>query len=218
MVRSDDHDGESDGGNGAGHLSADPPSQAEHEDDVGAAEDGVDETEVSPEGDDEVTQLRALVLAMEDELAARDRKLREYIEAHQHAVQEMDAARKRMKRDREEEVDRDRSTLAAAMLEVVDDMDRSLQSGASTSNVTALLEGVALVRNRVMQKLGALGVEQMDCLGARFDPNVHEAVGMIPVPDEDQDQRIVAEEQSGFLFKGKLLRAARVIVGTHTGS
>ena len=140
---------------------------------------------------------------MADELQERDRKLRDYIAAHQHAVQEMD---------------RDRSALAGTMLEVVDDLDRSLQAGETSGNVAAVLEGVALVRNRVMGKLKELGVEPLNSLGERFDPNVHEAVGMIPVADAEQDQQVIAEEQTGFLFKGKLLRAARVIVGTHTGS
>ena len=181
-------------------------------------DDGATETEECADPDDEGSRLRELIDAMADELQARDRKLREYIEAHQHAVQEMDAARKRMERDREEEVDRDRSALAGTMLEVVDDLDRSLQAGESSGNVAAVLEGVALVRNRVMGKLKELGVEPLDSLGERFDPNVHEAVGMIPVTDAEQDQQVIAEDQTGFLFKGKLLRAARVIVGTHTGS
>lgn len=176
------------------------------------------ETEEAAGPEDELTRLRALIDAMADELQERDRKLRQYIEAHQHAVQEMDAARKRMERDREGEVDRDRSTLAASMLEVVDDLDRSLQAGETTGNSAAVLEGVALVRNRVMGKLRELGVEPLTSLGERFDPNLHEAVGMIPVTDAEQDQQVIAEEQPGFLFKGKLLRAARVVVGTHTGS
>lgn len=181
-------------------------------------EPGATETEEAAGPEDELTRLRALIDAMADELQERDRKLRQYIEAHQHAVQEMDAARKRMERDREGEVDRDRSTLAASMLEVVDDLDRSLQAGETTGNAAAVLEGVALVRNRVMGKLRELGVEPLTSLGERFDPNLHEAVGMIPVTDAEQDQQVIAEEQPGFLFKGKLLRAARVIVGTHTGS
>ncbi len=185
------------------------------EETVGA---GATETEESADPDDEESRLRALIDAMADELQERDRKLRDYIAAHQHAVQEMDAARKRMERDREEEVDRDRSALAGTMLEVVDDLDRSLQAGETSGNVAAVLEGVALVRNRVMGKLKELGVEPLNSLGERFDPNVHEAVGMIPVADAEQDQQVIAEEQTGFLFKGKLLRAARVIVGTHTGS
>jgi len=172
----------------------------------------------SPEPDELQTRMLTRIAELEDALAERDRRLREYIAAHQHAVEEMDAARKRMERDRCEEVDRDRSALAGSVLGVLDDLDRSIEGAGSTGNIAALLEGVSLVRNRMMSSLHELGVEPMTSLGERFDPNFHEAVGMIPVPEAEQDQRIIAEEQSGFLFKGKLLRAARVIVGTHTGS
>lgn len=182
----------------------------------GAAVDEAEEAVDALAADPVVIALAGRIEELERDLAERDHKLREYFEAHQHAIKEMEAARGRMDRDRTEEVDRDRAALAGRLLEVVDDLDRSLQGGASTANLTAVLEGVALVRNRVMNKLVELGVAPMTTIGESFDPNFHEAVGMIPVTDAEQDQQIVAEECTGFLFKGKLLRAARVIVGTHT--
>jgi len=196
----------------------DPTAEEEPGTDPREADAADASEDAAPEPDEIQTRMLTRIAELEDALAERDRRLREYIDAHQHAVEEMDAARKRMERDRCEEVDRDRSSLAGSMLGVIDDLDRSIQGTASTGNVAALLEGVSLVRNRMMSALQQLGVEPMTCLGERFDPNFHEAVGMMPVVEPDQDQRIIAEEQSGFLFKGKLLRAARVIVGTHTGS
>ena len=156
--------------------------------------------------------------SLREELCQRDRKLREYIEAHQRAVQEMEAARQRMERNREEELDRHRGELARSLLEAVDDLDRTLAGATSTGNLEAVTEGVALVRDQMMSKLGELGVEPMPAIGEPFDPILHEAVGMVPAPDADGDQRVLAEQQAGYLFKGKVLRAAKVIVGTHGDS
>ena len=163
--------------------------------------------------DDPQKILLDVVDAMKAELAQRDRKLRDYIEAHQRAVQEMDAARKRMERDREEELDRHRGELAKTLLDVVDDLDRILASIDCSPDLQTLLDGISLVRERVTAKLGELGVRPMNAVGEIFDPNLHEAVGLVPVPDEEQDQRILAEELAGYLFKERTLRAARVIVG-----
>ena len=169
-----------------------------------------------PEADEDPQKILLDVIdAMKAELAQRDRKLRDYIEAHQRAVQEMDAARKRMERDREEELDRHRGELAKTLLDVVDDLDRILASITGSADLQARLEGITLVRERVTTKLGELGVQPMQTIGEIFDPNLHEAVGLVPVADEDQDQRILAEELTGYLFRERTLRAARVIVGAY---
>jgi len=181
----------------------------------GQDDDVADGDESCPGDEDPQKILLDVIDAMKAELAQRDRKLREYIEAHQRAVQEMDAARKRMERDREEELDRHRGELALTLLDAVDDLDRILASTAASGEMKAVVDGVALVRERMTAKLGELGVEAMDTVGEVFDPNLHEAVGMVPVPDAQQDQRILAEEQKGYQFKERTLRAARVIVGTH---
>jgi molecular chaperone GrpE len=155
---------------------------------------------------------------LQQQLAQRDHKLHEYIEAHKRAVEEMSAARQRMERDREDELDRRRADLAREMLDVADDLDRTVASAATTDNARALREGMVLVHNRMKGKLAGFGVEPLRAVGLPFDPNLHEAVGMVPVADPAQDQVVLAEEQAGYLLHGRLLRAARVVVGTYNGS
>ncbi len=159
-------------------------------------------------------EYEAQVAELQQQLKDRDRKLREYIEAHQIAVREMEQARARMERDREVELDRHRAELAGSILEVVDDLDRTLDGAAKTRNLEAVIEGTSMVRSRILGKLDELGTERMTTVGQPFDPNLHEAVALVPVQDPAQDQRILAEELPGYLFRGKLLRAARVVVGT----
>jgi molecular chaperone GrpE len=169
--------------------------------------------ELDPEA--ELRQAYEAELAnLQEQIRERDHKLREYIEAHQLAVREMDQARARMERDREVELDRHRADLAGSILGVVDDLDRTLDGATRTPNLQAILEGTALVRTQIFHKLEELGVEPLVSLGEIFDPAVHEAVALIPVQDPAQDQQVLAEELPGYLFRGKLLRAARVVVGT----
>lgn len=160
-----------------------------------------------------VRDLQVTVEHLQAELAERDRRLREYIEAHQHAVKEMEDARARLERDREEELDRARAQIAAQLLDVADDLERATQGASSTGNLTAVLEGVELVHRQVLTRLSEMGVVPMDATGERFDPNLHEAVGMVPVADAAKDQVVLEEERKGYTYKGRLLRAARVVVG-----
>lgn len=186
-------------------AASDPSDEGDPQDETGS-----DEPQVLEPADE-----RDLVIAaLQQELVVRDRRLREYVEAHQHAVAEMDAAKKRMERDREEELDRFRASLAEGMLSIVDDLERALQSAACCQNLDAVLQGVNLVKDQVMSRMDDMGVEPIQAVGERFDPNVHEAVGMVPVTDPELEQQVIGEELKGYSFKGKLLRAARVIVGT----
>ncbi len=194
------------------------PEDAPVEDEAGAAEDP-DEAPVDEDAEpDPHEQCFAIIDKLREDLAQRDKRLREYIDAHQRAVLEMDAARKRMERDREEELDRHRGEIALTMLEVIDDLDRTLASAATCDDSGALLQGASMVRERMLGKMGELGVEQVETMGSTFDPNLHEAVAMVPVPEAEQDQQILAVEQTGYKFKGKTLRAARVVVGAHSDS
>ncbi len=174
-----------------------------------------DGEEPTPGEPDHQEDLRREIERLEEELAQRDRRLREYIEAHQHAVAEMDAARQRMQRDREEELDRGRARVAEILLGLADDLERALAGATSTDNLQAVVDGVGMVHEQMRHQMRDLGVERMDTVGQRFDPTLHEAVGMVPVSDPGQDQVIVGEDLAGYLFKGRLLRAARVIVGSH---
>ncbi len=197
----------------------------------------VEEAEASP-GDDEASgeetsagdgddssdgptsvydEMMETIRFLREQLAERECRLHGYIDAHKRAVEEMSAARQRMERDREDELDRHRADLARELLDVADDLDRTVAHASTTDNVQALREGVALVHERMRSKLAAFGVEPMVSVGQPFDPNLHEAVGMVPVVEPTQDQVVLAEEQRGYLQHGRLLRAARVVVGTHTG-
>lgn len=202
----------------AAEETPDQPEDAVDDDVVGADEDHHEAPADDAVEPDPHEQCFAIIDKLREDLAQRDKRLREYIDAHQRAVSEMDAARKRMERDREEELDRHRGEIALTMLDVIDDLDRTLASASTCDDSEALVQGVSMVRERMVGKMGELGVEQVQTMGTTFDPNLHEAVAMVPVTEAEQDQQILAVEQTGYKFKGKTLRAARVVVGAHSDS
>ncbi|MGE0395158.1 MAG: nucleotide exchange factor GrpE [Kofleriaceae bacterium] len=131
------------------------------------------------------------------------------------ALQNLEAAKARVERDAKTVFEETRMKLVAEMLPVLDDFDRAIAAAASTGDATGILEGVRMVRHHLEKVLRGYGLERFDAVGAVFDPTVHEALTMIPVPDPAQDRRVVEQLQAGYMFGDRLLRAAKVVVGKH---
>ena len=155
-----------------------------------------------------------LLVALRAELASRDEQLRSYITAYKEAKADMERERERMAKERAGVADAERMAVAGQLLEVLDDLDRSLAGIKPGAAVEDVARGLDLVRKRFFGALQALGVEQTDALGTTFDASVHEATGMIPAQPGQGDQEIIYEERAGYTFKGKLLRPSRVVVAS----
>lgn len=153
-----------------------------------------------------------LLERLQAELFARDEQLKTYIAAHKQALGEMDAERDRLRRDRQRALDLDRMELSRKLLDVADNLDRSLLGIPNEGPVADLAKGVRMVHKQFLDVLVGFGVERVDCLGERFDPARHEAMGMVPASGDQEDQEIIHVDRAGYTFGGKLLRAARVIV------
>ncbi len=79
------------------------------------------------------------------------------------------------------------------------------------------IKGILQIKKQVLDFLKNLGIEQVDCLGKKFDPNFHEAVEDAPAEAkattgaEVKESGIIIEEiQKGYKFQDKILRPAKV--------
>ncbi len=92
------------------------------------------------------------------------------------------------------------------MLPVLDDFERALR--VETAD-TEYAKGIGLIYNRMFDALKKLGLEPVESLGKPFDPHYHHAIELVPAPDAE-DQTVLDELLRGYVFKGRLLRAAMV--------
>jgi molecular chaperone GrpE len=137
-------------------------------------------------------------------------------EQHLRLAAEFDNFRKRVARERVELSDRAQAALVTRLLDVLDDMDR-LTSGAASASAEALREAATLVDRKLRKELEAAGLERIDPVGQPFDPSLHEAVSTVPSQQPDQDHVVSATFQTGYRYKGNLVRPARVQVYTEQG-
>ena len=188
-----------------------PAGMAEPAADTGPSADGADlaSTDMSqrPSSREEDTQ----PIFGEGRTAKVERELEEMRDRHLRLAAEFDNYKKRVARERIELSDRAQATFISRLLDVLDDLDRLVGSDPGMS-AESLRGGLGLVDRKLRKELEAAGVERIDPVGQPFDPAEQEAVSIIPPPDPSQDHTVSATFQTGYRFKGSLVRPARVQV------
>lgn len=114
---------------------------------------------------------------------------------------EFENFRKRNAKEQDGLADRANAELLSKLLPVVDEMKLAVEHSKD--------DGVKMVYMNLMSTLGKQGLEEMDSLGKQFDPYYHDALKQ----ENGEEGKILEIVQKGYLFKGKVLRHAKVIVG-----
>lgn len=172
-----------------------------------ASESGEEETEK------DVDPKEAKISALETELAEQVELVNAIKRQHGEAIVEFNNARSRLKREVAREVQTNLKGLISELLETLDNLNRAIESEASSGQASELLTGVTMVRDQFVAKLSQLGVKKIESKDAAFNPNFHEAVSMVPVPSPELDGQIVGVIKDGYTMNDEVLRAAVVAVG-----
>ena len=152
-------------------------------------------------------QAEAEVEAVDEQLAeAKDQLLR--------SIAEMENVRRRAQRDVENAHKFAVEKLLADLFPVVDSMEKAIETAENSEpgeGTKAIVEGVSLSLKLFVDTLAKAGVEQIDPFGEPFDPQLHEAMAMVPNPDAEPNT-VMDVMQKGYVLNGRLTRAAKVIV------
>jgi molecular chaperone GrpE len=123
------------------------------------------------------------------------------------ALADLDNYRKRAARELERRADEIRDSVLRDWLDPVDSVERALRMGPDHP----CYEGMRAVLDQMEATLARHGVQRIGAPGERFDPRLHEAVGVVHVPDLP-DRTIVDVARSGYVRGDRVLRPAQVIV------
>jgi molecular chaperone GrpE len=138
-------------------------------------------------------------------------------ERYLRLVAEFDNFRKRTNREKLETSSRAQAALAALLLDSLDDLSRVTALSVDGADPAPIIQGVDLIAKKITKVLAGAGLEAIDPVDQKFDPNIHDAVSTQPTEDPEQDGSISAVFQLGYLFNGQLLRPARVVVRKWNG-
>lgn len=98
------------------------------------------------------------------------------------------------------------------MLGVLDDCESALKI-LDGSKDEAAKEGTNLIYNKLMDYLKTRGLERIEAKGEPFNTDFHEALTQVPAASEEMKGKVVDVIQTGYMFNGKVLRYAKVVVG-----
>ena len=147
--------------------------------------------------------------ANEDEIARLNEELRREHESLLRALADFDNFRRRVERDR---LSMERAGIRAVVVKLLDVMDDFERALAHVDDGTpAIAQGLRALQRKISGILEGQGVTPFSSLGEKFDPRIHEALGV--VAQADLEPGTVAEElQRGYRWGEELLRPARVRV------
>lgn len=149
---------------------------------------------------------------LERQLAEKDRQLQESIGKYRQASNDFEESRLRLRREISKDVERARREVLADILDVVDNLDRAVDSASGTQSIESVIAGIDLVRRQFLAKLESLGVTRIDTTAQPFDPSLHEAVTTVPADSAEQDGIVVGIIRHGYRIGAEVLRPASVAV------
>jgi len=137
-------------------------------------------------------------------------KAEEYYSQLQRLKAEFDNFRKRTIKEKEEYSKYASEKLILALLPVLDNFERAVDSASANKDYESLSQGVNLIFRQFFKVLEDEGLKSIESVGIEFDPNVHEAFLR---EASDKEENIILEElQKGYYLKDKVIRPSRVKV------
>lgn len=158
-----------------------------------------------------------------DPIVAKDQRIAELEEALAIATKnekeamlraraEIDNVRRRVEADVEKAHKFALEKFSAALLPVIDNLERALElTDRSNSELAPTIEGVELTLKSLLDAVNKFGVQAVDQDNVPFNPDVHEAMSMVPSPDHAPNH-VMSVIQKGYTLNGRLIRPAMVIV------
>ena len=105
----------------------------------------------------------------------------------------------------------EKERIIKTLLPALDNFEHTLQNAHSAENVDVLVKGIRIIYDQLLDILKSHNVEQIEALGEKFDPAMHQA--MTQQSDPDKEENTVLEEfQKGYRLNGRVIRPSKVIV------
>jgi len=105
----------------------------------------------------------------------------------------------------------EKERIIKTLLPALDNFEHTLQNAHSAENFDVLVKGIRIIYDQLLDILKSHNVEQIEALGEKFDPAMHQA--MTQQSDPEKEENTVLEEfQKGYRLNGRVIRPSMVIV------
>jgi len=128
---------------------------------------------------------------------------------------EMENQRRRFEKEKKEAFEFGGFNFAAESLQLIDNIDRAIisfkndESIKNNKDLNKIIDGIEIVKKDLVSIFKKNGIESIECINKKFDPNFHQA--MLELEDNTKEAGTVVQEiQKGYMMKNRLLRPSLV--------
>jgi len=146
--------------------------------------------------------------SLEDKLKIAQEKLL-------RSMAETENQRRRFEKEKKEAFEFGAFNFAGEALSLIDNIDRAIisfkndESLKDNKDLEKIIDGIEIVKKDLISTFKKNGIEAIDCLNKKFDPNFHQA--MLEIESSDKEPGLVVQEiQKGYMMKDRLLRPSLV--------
>jgi molecular chaperone GrpE len=157
-------------------------------------------------------RLPSYVEQLKQQAESKDKQLREYIAAYKSKSAETDEIRIRLQKENGNRLEQIKADFFKTLIPIMDNLKRAIDSALSSADYESLKQGIEMTYSQLLNTLKESGVEKISTSGRKFNPQTDEASMTEDTTDPEKENEIVEELESGYLFKDKLLKPAKVRV------
>ena len=175
-----------------------------------------EQTKVSPKDTHEIQkgeQKEKKITPIKEETP--EEKLKTIQEKLLRTMAEMENQRRRFEKEKQEAFEFGGFNFAAESLLLIDNIDRAIvsfkndESLKNNKDLNKIIDGIEIVKKDLVSIFKKNGIEAIECINKKFDPNFHQA--MLEVANNTKESGTVVQEiQKGYMMKDRLLRPSLV--------
>lgn len=147
---------------------------------------------------------------LEERLAALEQENQRLRDQAIRAVADLENFRRRAAQERDQVVLYANERLLKAVLPIVDDFHRSVESGEQNKDFQSFYQGITMIYDKLRKILDAQGVRKIETTGEPFSVDLHEA--LMRQPSDAPEDTVISELEPGYMYGDRVLRHAKVIV------
>ena len=149
----------------------------------------------------------------QDEIASMQADLDRFRDLAMRSQADFENYKKRAAREKDEAIKYANKSLLEKLVSIVDHFELGLEAARGQDEKSPIYSGMNLVLKQLQDFLAENGLQPIEAVGERFDPNLHEAIAHQPSADVPEEH-VISQTRRGYRFRDRLLRPSTVIVSS----
>jgi molecular chaperone GrpE len=151
----------------------------------------------------------------QDEIVAMQADLDRFRDLAMRTQADFENYKKRSAREKDDAIKYANKSLLEKLVSIVDHFELGLEAARGEGENSPVFSGMNLVLKQLQDFLAENGLQPIEAVGQKFDPNFHEAIGHEPSADVPEDV-VIRQTRRGYRYKDRLLRPSAVVVSSGT--